>query len=84
MTDTGTAKHVIANSGSVHQALRRAAAAARREYVCAGLAMPVWRSGHLVWIEPTELARYEADGDSETRTPVPPARRPAPYGDAPA
>jgi hypothetical protein len=36
--------------------------AARREYVRAGLSMPVWRSGRLVWIEPNELKQYEADG----------------------
>jgi len=67
MADSGTVRHVIADSDVVDEALRRAAVAARREYVRAGLSMPVWRSGRLVWIEPTELEQYEADGHTATR-----------------
>ena len=62
MTDSGTVRNVMVNRGAVDEGLRRAAAAARREYLRAGLSMPVWRSGRLVWVEPTELKQYEADG----------------------
>lgn len=62
MTDSGTVCKVMANRGAVDEGLRRAAAAARREYLQAGLSMPVWRSGRLVWVEPTELKQYDADG----------------------
>jgi hypothetical protein len=62
MTDSGTIQHVIADGRAVDEALRRAAVAARREYVRAGLSMPVWRRGRLVWVEPTELKQYDADG----------------------
>jgi hypothetical protein len=67
MADTGTVQHVMANGNSVEKALQRAAMAARREYVRAGLSMPVWRGGRLVWVETAELARYEADETSATR-----------------
>ena len=82
MADSGTAWQVIADGGAVEEALRRAAAAARREYVRAGLSMPVWRSGRLVWIEPTELKQYEADGQrpaggtTKTSSGEPPKVRP--------
>ena len=66
MTDSGTVRHVIADRSVIDEALRRAAAAARREYLRAGLSMPVWRSGHLVWIEPSELEQYEIDGHAAT------------------
>ena len=61
MNNSGTPRSVIAMEDAVEQALRRAAAAARREYVRAGLSMPVWRRGEVVWIEPAELETYEAD-----------------------
>ena len=61
MADTGTVQHVMANGNSVDKALQRAAMAARREYVRARLSMPVWRSGRLVWIEPSELEQYDSD-----------------------
>jgi len=48
MLDSGNTRRLLADSGTVDAALRRAAAAARREYVRAGLSMPVWRSGRLV------------------------------------
>jgi hypothetical protein len=60
MADSGTVRHVIADKSAVTEALRRASAEARREYVRAGLSMPVWRSGRLVWVEPTELKQYDA------------------------
>jgi hypothetical protein len=66
MADSGTVRQLIANGGAVDEALRKAAAAARREYVRAGLSMPVWRRGRLVWVEPTELKQYEADGHAAT------------------
>ena len=66
MDDSGTDAHLIADRGAVDEALRRAAAAARREYVRAGLSMPVWRRGRVVWVEPTELKQYEADGHAAT------------------
>jgi hypothetical protein len=62
MADSRTVQQLVADGSVVDEALRRAAAAARREYVRAGLSMPVWRSGHLLWIEPTELKQHEADG----------------------
>jgi hypothetical protein len=46
---------------AIEEALVKAAAAARREYLRAALSMPVWRRGHLVWVEPVELVRYKAD-----------------------
>src|SRR5207248_2629266 len=55
MADSGTVRLVMTDGISVEEALRRSAAAARREHVRAGLSMPVWRSGRMVWIEPTEL-----------------------------
>jgi hypothetical protein len=67
MTDSGTLGHEIADRSVIDEALRRAAAAARREYVRAGLSMPVWRGGRLVWIEPTELKRYDADDHAGIR-----------------
>jgi len=67
MTDSGTLRHLDADGAAIDEALRRAAAAARREYVRAGLSMPVWRSGRLVWIEPTELTQYDADGHAGIR-----------------
>jgi hypothetical protein len=57
----------MADGSSVEEALQRAAVAARREYVRAGLAMPVWRGGRLVWIEPNELEQYDADGHAAIR-----------------
>jgi hypothetical protein len=59
----------MSDGRSVEEALERAAVAARREYVRAGLSMPVWRSGRLVWIEPTELKQHEADDRAATRGP---------------
>ena len=67
MADSGMAPDVIADGSSVEGALERAAVAARREYVRAGLSMPVWRGGRLVWIEPTELKQYDHDGDDVIR-----------------
>jgi hypothetical protein len=64
MPDLGPARDVIGQGVDVEEALRRAVAAARCEYVRAGLSMPVWRLGRLMWIEPTELMQYEADGDA--------------------
>lgn len=61
MADSGTIQHVIANGRAVDEALRQAAMAARLEYVRAGLSMPVWRGGRLVWVEPNELEQYDAD-----------------------
>jgi hypothetical protein len=52
---------MISTDQAIEEALQLAAAAARREYVRAGLSMPVWRQGQLVWIEASELARFEAD-----------------------
>jgi hypothetical protein len=63
MTGSGRRSQV---RGAVEEALRRSASRARREYVRAGLSMPVWRSGRLVWVKPTELKRYEADGHAAT------------------
>jgi hypothetical protein len=62
MAESSTVQQLVADGGVVDEALRRAAVAARREYVRAGLSMPVWRRGRLVWVEPTELMQYEADG----------------------
>jgi hypothetical protein len=62
MANSGTVRNLMADGSSVEEALQRAAEAATREYVRAGLSMPVWRGGRLVWIEPTELEQYEADG----------------------
>ena len=67
---------VIANGGSVQHALRRAAAAARREYVRAGLSMPVWRSGRLAWIHPTELQRYDTEGHGAAHVSLAATRAP--------
>jgi hypothetical protein len=64
MADSSTIRQVIADGGVVAGALRQAAAAARREYVRAGLSMPVWRGGGLVWVEPTELKQFETDGQA--------------------
>jgi len=66
MADSGTIRHFIADGRAIDEALRRAAAAARREYVRAGLSMPVWRGGRLWWVEPTELMQYESDGHTAT------------------
>jgi hypothetical protein len=66
MADSGTIRHVITDGRVIDEALRRAAVAARREYVRAGLSVPVWRGGRLVWIEPAELKQYEADGHAAT------------------
>ena len=62
MADADTVRNVLADGSSVEEALQRAAVAALREYVRSGLSMPVWRAGRLVWVEPTELEQYEADG----------------------
>ena len=67
MVSSGTVRNVMADGSSVEEALQRAAVAARREYVRAGLAMPVWRGGRLVWIEPNELKQYDADGHAAIR-----------------
>jgi hypothetical protein len=67
MADSGTVHHVITNGRGVDEALRLAAATARREYVRAGLSMPVWRGGCLVWVEPNELERYDTDGHTAIR-----------------
>jgi hypothetical protein len=45
---------------AIDQAVRRAGLAARREYARAGLSMPVWCNGRVVWVEPEDL-----EGDSE-------------------
>ena len=45
----------------IDEALRRAALAARREYVQAGLSMPAWRDGRVVWVPPEELTDGEPD-----------------------
>jgi len=60
MTVSDRVGQAIAN-GAVEAALRRAAESARRVYVRAGLSLPVWRDGHLLWIEPDELEQYDAD-----------------------
>ena len=78
MTDAGTAEHAIPNDGVVREALSRAAALARREYVRAGLSMPVWRSGRLVWIKPPELQRYDSKDPDAPRTHAHSTRPPAP------
>jgi len=70
MADSGMVRHVMTDGSSVDEALQRAAAAATREYVRAGLSMPVWRGGRLVWIEPAWLKRYEADARGRN-SPVP-------------
>jgi hypothetical protein len=44
----------------VDEALRRAAAAARSEYIRHERSMPVWRDGRLVWIPYEELRGYGA------------------------
>jgi len=73
---------MIADGSAVDEALRQAAMAARLEYVRAGLSMPVWRGGCLVWVEPTELKQYEADGQrpaggtTKTSSGEPPKVRP--------
>jgi hypothetical protein len=67
MPNSGTVRNVMADGTSVEDALERAAVAARREYVRAGLSMPVWRNRGLVWIEPTELKQYDKDGDAVIR-----------------
>ena len=64
MTETDRVGQAIAN-GVAEDALQRAAESARRAYVRAGLSMPVWRNGHLVWIEPAELERYDAVASAE-------------------
>jgi hypothetical protein len=58
---------MLANSSAVDEALQRAAVATRLEYVRAGLSMPVWRGGRLVWVEPSELKQYDADGHAMIR-----------------
>lgn len=60
--ELGRARDVMADGDAVEEALQRAAQAARREYVRAGLSMPVWRCGRLVWVEPSDLERYDAGG----------------------
>jgi hypothetical protein len=67
MANSGTVRNVLADGSSVEEALQRAAVAARREYVRSGLSMPVWRGGRLVWVEPTELGQYDADGHAAIR-----------------
>jgi hypothetical protein len=62
MANSGTVRNILADGSSVEEALQRAAMAARREYVRSGLSMPVWRGGRLVWVKPTELEQYDADG----------------------
>jgi hypothetical protein len=49
---------MISTDQAIEDALQQATDAARRAYVRAGLSMPVWRRGMVVWIEPSELARY--------------------------
>lgn len=75
MTDS-EARGSIADGCSVDEALRRAAAAARREYVRAGLSMPVWRIGRLMWIQPAELQRYDVVGQRNARSRARSARTP--------
>ena len=62
MSDSDTIRQLIADGRAIDEALRQAAMAARFEYVRAGLSMPVWRGGRLVWVEPNELKQYVADG----------------------
>ena len=64
MTESDRIGQAIAN-GAVEDALRRAAESARCVYLRAGLSMPVWRHGRVVWIEPAELERYDADASTE-------------------
>jgi hypothetical protein len=66
MAEPGTVHYVMTDGRAVDEALQRVAVAARREYMRAGLSMPVWRKGRLVWVEPTELKQYDADGHTAT------------------
>jgi hypothetical protein len=69
MTGSHGVRQAVDN-GAVEDALWRAAASAQRAYVRAGLSMPVWRDGRLVWIEPAELEQYDAETSGEgTRPP---------------
>jgi hypothetical protein len=58
MTHSRTRPDATLYIGAVEGALRRAAAAARRDYVRAGLFMAVWCSGHIAWIKPSEFDAY--------------------------
>ena len=62
MTDSDPLRQLIADGRAIDEALRQAAMAARLEYVRAGLSMPVWQTGRLVWVEPNGLKQYVADG----------------------
>jgi hypothetical protein len=55
MAESRDIETLVRDHGVVLAALRRAAVAARREYVLHGLSMPVWREGALVWVAPQEL-----------------------------
>jgi hypothetical protein len=61
MTDSVDIHEAFADGRLIDDAMCRAAQAARGEYIRAGLSMPVWRDGQVVWIEPAELQRYAAD-----------------------
>lgn len=68
MANSATVRNILADGSSVEEALERATEAATGEYVRAGLSMPVWRGGRLVWVEPTELEEYDADGHAAVRS----------------
>jgi hypothetical protein len=61
MTSSGSVQHASLSEAAIDEALRRAAAAARQQYVRAALSMPVWRGGRLTWLNPSDAARFGAD-----------------------
>jgi len=62
MSDSRDIGRIFEEGSAIDEALARAALAARREYVKAGLSMPVWRDGQLVWVAPGDLDVDGAEG----------------------
>jgi hypothetical protein len=64
MTDLVSVEHPRLSEVAIDDALRRAAVSARQQYVRAGLSMPVWRGGRVVWLKSGDVVRFCADNDA--------------------
>jgi hypothetical protein len=60
MVEVRDVTQLLSDDSLLEEALRQAALAARRMYVRAGLSMPAWCEGQLVWIEPRDLDQQES------------------------
>jgi hypothetical protein len=60
MVEVRGVAELVSDDCLVEEAMRQAALAARREYARAGLSLPAWCEGQLVWIEPQDLEIEEA------------------------